>query len=157
MKIYSLKNKEALDQINKITLNFEARLQDACRHDLEEDGVEVAIYIRRNDLEITEPYNPNGWNSYPAVTPPENVPMILEVIRHTYKGDSYDNFEGRLIRAVFRKYPQIIIEDDGITETKIEDPRWVRADGLDDGQLIEVYGVPQDEKTFIARYRPWPN
>ena len=28
MKIYSLKNKEALDQINKITLNFETRLQE---------------------------------------------------------------------------------------------------------------------------------
>lgn len=156
MKIYSLKNKEALDQINKITLNFETRLQDACRHDLEEDGVEVAIYIRREDLEITEAYDPNGWNNYPEVKPPENVPMILEVIEHEY-GNDYGSYAGCCLRAIFCKHHQTIIEDDGITETEIEDPRWVRADGVDDGRLIEVYGISQNEKTFIARYRPWPN
>lgn len=156
MKTYSLKDKEALEQISTLCPSFPNKLQDACERELDDDGVEVTIYIRREDLEIVEPYNPNCWNDYPEVKPPENVPMILEVIEHTCE-DCCENYAGRRIRAVFRKYRQTIIEDDGITETEIEDPRWVRADGLDDGQLIEVYGIPQNEKTFIARYRPWPN
>lgn len=36
------------------------------------------ITIKRDDLEIIDEYNPDFWNAYPEVTPPEGVPMRVE-------------------------------------------------------------------------------
>jgi len=87
MKTYSLKNKEAFEQISKLCPSFPDKLRDACERELDEDGVEVTIYIRRDDLEIVKPYNPNEWNAWPGVTPPCNELLRCETIDR--KGDVY--------------------------------------------------------------------
>ena len=38
----------------------------------------IQIYLVREELEEVAEYNPNAWNEYPAVTPPDNVLMRLE-------------------------------------------------------------------------------
>lgn len=78
MRTYRLKDKEAFEQLRKITPDFAERLQDRCARELDEDGVEVTLYIRRGDLEIKDIYNPNWWNTWPEVTPPLNVFMRCE-------------------------------------------------------------------------------
>ena len=89
MKTYSLKDKEALEQISTLCPSFPDRLQDACARELDEDGVEVTIYIRRDDLEITEAYKPNKWNNFPDVRPPHGVVMRCE--RFVYPGEGRDD------------------------------------------------------------------
>lgn len=79
MKTYSLKNKEALERISALCPSFPDKLQDACERELDDDGVEVTIYIQRDDLEIVEPYSPNKWNNYPEVEPPVGVMMRCEL------------------------------------------------------------------------------
>ena len=37
--------------------------------------------IERDEIEEVPEYNPNAWNDFPTVTPPENVPMRIEVKR----------------------------------------------------------------------------
>lgn len=35
-------------------------------------------YFDKSELEDVPKYNPNAWNEYPKVTPPENIPMRVE-------------------------------------------------------------------------------
>lgn len=37
-----------------------------------------SIYLLKDDLKIVKEYNPNDWNNYPDVTPPEGVWMRTE-------------------------------------------------------------------------------
>lgn len=39
------------------------------------DGSYVDIGIHIDDIKEIEEYDPDGWNNFPAVTPPEGVPM----------------------------------------------------------------------------------
>ena len=96
MKTYSLKNKEALEQISTLCPSFPNKLQDACERELDDDGVEVTIYIRLEDLEITETYKPNEWNDYPGVTPPRNELLRCENIDEKGRVSHYcATFDGR--------------------------------------------------------------
>lgn len=38
----------------------------------------IQIYLVPEELEEVPEYNPNAWNNYPEVTPPDNVLMRLE-------------------------------------------------------------------------------
>lgn len=38
------------------------------------------VTLHKQDFEISPEYNPNAWNSYPDVTPPEGVLMRVEFI-----------------------------------------------------------------------------
>lgn len=38
------------------------------------------VTLHKQDFEISPEYNPNAWNSYPDVTPPEGVLMRVECI-----------------------------------------------------------------------------
>lgn len=38
----------------------------------------TVVTIKRDDLEIVDEYDPDFWNVYPEVTPPEGVPMRVE-------------------------------------------------------------------------------
>lgn len=37
-----------------------------------------SVCLLKHELEIVKEYNPNDWNDYPDVTPPEDVPMRVE-------------------------------------------------------------------------------
>ena len=39
------------------------------------------VIIERDELEQVSEYDKNAWNDFPTVTPPENVPMRIEVKR----------------------------------------------------------------------------
>lgn len=38
-----------------------------------------AVFFSADEVEEVQEYNPNGWNEYPKVTPPEGVPMRVEI------------------------------------------------------------------------------
>ena len=38
------------------------------------------IYLSIDEVEDVADYNPNAWNDYPKVTPPEGVPMSVESV-----------------------------------------------------------------------------
>lgn len=78
MKHYSLKDKELLKRLNEIDRFFEQSLNEDARSALDDDGVTTNLHIGRDDLEITDIYDPEGWNEYPEVTPPNNLWMRCE-------------------------------------------------------------------------------
>ena len=43
------------------------------------NGPAMSVMLTRTDIEPFTKYNPNDWNSFPEVTPPEGVPMRVEV------------------------------------------------------------------------------
>lgn len=43
------------------------------------NGPAMSVMLTRTDIEPFTKYNPNDWNSFPEVTPPEDVPMRVEV------------------------------------------------------------------------------
>lgn len=46
---------------------------------LGDDGPVAAIQLLSKDIEPYIEYDPNDWNSFPEVTPPEGIPMRVEV------------------------------------------------------------------------------
>lgn len=40
----------------------------------------IRFFLSKKEIEKFEEYNPDDWNNFPAVTPPENVKMRVEVI-----------------------------------------------------------------------------
>ncbi len=75
MKHYSLKDKELLKRLNEIDRFFEQSLNEDARAGLDDDGMITNLHIGRDDLEITDIYDPEGWNDFPTVTPPGNTWM----------------------------------------------------------------------------------
>lgn len=43
------------------------------------NNIELSVYIRPEAIEEIPDYNPKGWNNYPEVTPPEGIPMRVEI------------------------------------------------------------------------------
>lgn len=64
-----------------------------------------SVCLLKDDLKIVKEYNPNDWNNYPEVTPPEGVPLLVQISRgHAlirffayYKDSRFYDAEGRLI------------------------------------------------------------
>lgn len=62
------------------------------------------VTLFKEDLEIAPEYDPNDWNAYPDVTPPEGVLMLVECIDEDdktfktcaeYVGDGYGAYYWR--------------------------------------------------------------
>lgn len=85
---YKLKNKELEDFLNKFVRDFDKCLQDDCMGQYDDDCDIVVVYfynspidnisIRKSDIYEIQDYDPNTWNKYPEVTPPEGVLMRVE-------------------------------------------------------------------------------
>lgn len=94
---YELKDKERQAALEKALPGFKEILQRACEnHELEyfDEHKSVAarhcttdaawgsgewlIALPTDDIEVIEEYDPNKWNNYPEVTPPEGVWMRVE-------------------------------------------------------------------------------
>lgn len=41
---------------------------------------EIRLFFTTSDVEKRPNYNPNDWNSYPSVTPPEGILMRVETV-----------------------------------------------------------------------------
>ena len=84
MKRYELKDKEKQRMLEKLLPDFERQLRWAYSEGMNremggvDDFVTIRINFRLNDVELVEAYDPNKWNNYPEVTPPEGVPLYVE-------------------------------------------------------------------------------
>lgn len=94
---YELKDKERQAALEKALPVFKKMLQHACENHRPEyfdehksvavfystvDGAwgsgEWMIELPTDDIEVIKEYDPNKWNNYPEVTPPEGVLMRIE-------------------------------------------------------------------------------
>lgn len=87
MKRYRLKDRAMQEALDKMT---DGGFSDALQGTMEKgepDGVfyEVPLFFDGDEIEAYGEYNPNKWNIYPDVTPPEGVLMACE----SDDGDTY--------------------------------------------------------------------
>ena len=84
MKRYELKDKEKQRMLEKLLPDFDQKLRWAYSEGMNremggvDDLVTIRIHFRLDDVELVEAYDPNKWNNYPEVTPPEEVPLYVE-------------------------------------------------------------------------------
>ena len=84
MKRYELKDKEKQRMLEKLLPDFDQKLRWAYSEGSNremggiDDLVTIRIHFRLDDVELVEAYDPNKWNDYPEVTPPEGVPLYVE-------------------------------------------------------------------------------
>ena len=95
MKKYVLKDKVLYDWLCENSENFNKEFQKACAQGFENnwDFICLSFLINKNSvltrdeldlafkktaIEFEEVYDPNAWNDYPAITPPEYVLMRVE-------------------------------------------------------------------------------
>ena len=85
---YKLKDKELEDSLNKLVCNFDESFQRDCTKQYGgyldfvrvylTDSPITSISINKSDICKCPEYDPNTWNEYPEVTPPEGVLMRVE-------------------------------------------------------------------------------
>lgn len=92
---YRLKDGERQEALRKALPRFDEMLWRDCYQQMKNDeeyvfvglpatddvGDLVSLWkvaLRKSDIEIENPYNPNGWNDFPEVQPPEGVLMRIE-------------------------------------------------------------------------------
>ena len=92
---YRLKDGERQEALRKALPRFDEMLWRDCYQQMKNDeeyvfvglpatddvGDLVSLWkvaLRKSDIEIENPYNPNGWNDFPEVQPPEGVLMRVE-------------------------------------------------------------------------------
>lgn len=85
---YKLKNKKLHEFLTDNFYNFDFVFQEACRSQYHDKSAVVTVYFEvepvtsitlyKSGICEQAEYNPNGWNEYPAVTPPEGVIMRVE-------------------------------------------------------------------------------
>lgn len=89
MKQYKLKEADRQKALEKALPGFTLELQRACEHEFADPFDYVNITneeggwsLRLHKILIKEviQYDPNAWNNYPEVTPPEKVKMRVEII-----------------------------------------------------------------------------
>lgn len=68
------------------------------------EAIELGVLVRSEAVEVIHEYDPNDWNAYPDVTPPEGVLMLVECIDEDdktfktcaeYVGDGYGAYYWR--------------------------------------------------------------
>lgn len=84
MKRYELKDKEKQRMLEKLLPDFDQKLRWAYSEGSNremggiDDLVTIRIHFHLDDVELVEAYDPDKWNNYPEVTPPEGVPLQVE-------------------------------------------------------------------------------
>ena len=91
---WHLKDRELEEKLIAIDSNFCVRLHNTCECEFRDEKDEKQkvyvlfssdncllgrLYFKRKVLEDVPEYDPNKWNEYPAVTPPEGIPMRVEI------------------------------------------------------------------------------
>lgn len=104
---YELKDSEKQDAFEKIIPGFSDVLQAACDEQFDDELSYIHIQLNCNgdvfyggELNIKKTairakgvYDPNAWNKYPEVTPPEDISLRCE---------GHDRDTGRPFRAILR-------------------------------------------------------
>ena len=92
MTRYELKSKERQEAYEKAFPGFARDLQAACDEQFDDEFSYVrvrltcarilycngALDIKKKAIRTKEGYDPNAWNNYPEVTPPEGIPLRCE-------------------------------------------------------------------------------
>ena len=87
MTTYRLRDRKLQQKLNELSNGaFSEMLKTMGRFLVEKPATNIqlgksrfTVTIFKEDLEIAPEYNPNDWNAYPDVTPPEGVWMRAEV------------------------------------------------------------------------------
>lgn len=91
---YELKDKEKQSAFEKILPGFGDDLQAACDEQFDDEFSHVCVQlnhgggvfydgevsIKKSAICTKEVYDPDAWNNYPEVTPPEKVWMRIEML-----------------------------------------------------------------------------
>ena len=92
---WHLKDRELEKQLIAIDSNFCVRLHNTCEREFRDEKdenkqVDVLfstsnqllgrLYFKRKMIEDVPEYDPNKWNEYPDVTPPEGILMRVETV-----------------------------------------------------------------------------
>lgn len=98
---YRLKDKKLAEHFRAIYPDFEEKLDEACKDQIEDkyDCILMKIcrptqerhdvlFFLKEEVESVPAYDPSDWNAYPLVTPPEDVWMRIE----TYDGRGLRSF-----------------------------------------------------------------
>lgn len=107
MKRYELKDKERQAAFEKVFPGFGRLLNEACAVCPADTVVHISSHgvagqdfphfyelsFPRSIIEEVVAYGPKGWNKYPEVTPPEDIPLRCE---------GHDSDTGRPFRAILR-------------------------------------------------------
>lgn len=91
MTYFELKDKESQNALEKALPGFKEALQKDCKDQLndptnfvnvairnDKGGYECVVGIKKNAILVKETYDPNKWNNYLQVTPPDGVLMRIE-------------------------------------------------------------------------------
>lgn len=112
MTTYRLRDRKLQQKLDELSHGaFSEMLKTMGRFLVEKQATNVqlgesrfTVTLFREDLEIAPEYDPNDWNAYPDVTPPEGVLMLVECIDEDdktfktcaeYVGDGYGAYYWR--------------------------------------------------------------
>lgn len=130
---YELKDKERQAEWEKVFPGFGDALQAACDEQFDDKFSYVRVRltcarilycdglldIRKKAIRTKEGYDPNAWNNYPEVTPPEDISLRCEghdhdtgrpfraILRYLDGGFCFDSTDPRLYRSLF---PGMVID-----------------------------------------------
>ena len=130
---WHLKDRELEKNLIKVDPEFLSKLNTACETlDTNKDGdfykyqtcfvklnhfgkIIGELFLTRDDIEYKTTYNPNAWNKYPEVTPPEGVLMRVEFIFDSILRRNCSIFENGAWRITQKGDPSYNITLDGVT------------------------------------------
>lgn len=133
MIIYTLKDNERQNALEKVFPGFGDDLQAACDDEFDDEFNHVRVRlshgggifrdsrvnIKKAAVCAKEVYDPNKWNNYPEVTPPEDISLRCEghdrdtgrpfraILRYLDGGFCFDSTDPRLYRSLF---PGMVID-----------------------------------------------
>ena len=110
MTTYRLRDRKLQQKLDELS-HFSEMLKTMGRFLVKKQATNVqlgesrfTVTLFREDIEIAPEYDPNDWNAYPDVTPPEGVLMLVECIDEDdktfktcaeYVGDGYGAYYWR--------------------------------------------------------------
>lgn len=107
---YRFKNKELFDALSVIFGKeyLENELQRQMSNDTHffyididrPDGIKGAVKVLKEDFELTKVYDPNDWNPYPEVNPPEEGYYLVYLTKNKYIRIQVDKY----VREEFREF-----------------------------------------------------
>lgn len=112
MTTYRLRDRKLQQKLDELSYGaFSEMLKTMGRFLVEKPATNIqlgesrfTVTLFKEDIEIAPEYDPNDWNAYPDVTPPEGVLMLVECIDEDdktfktcaeYVGDGYGAYYWR--------------------------------------------------------------
>ena len=119
---YRLKDKKLAEHFRAIYPDFEEKLDEACKDQIEDkyDCILMKIcrptqerhdglFFLKEEVESVPAYDPSDWNAYPLVTPPEDFWMRIETydcrgLRSFYKACRWLSDTHELLTSAAKRF-----------------------------------------------------